>query len=286
MTKLKKWLEIKVPVNTEVEDTISNYLFENGSVGCYTSEDILFTYFKKSDWNCVKFQKFKNYLKELSDLGFYVNAQNIKINELEDQDWNVRWKESLKPIFVLPDLIIKPTWSHFTPPKNVLVIEINPQMAFGSGYHDTTQLMLKLMKSFIHPEQRILDIGTGSGILAITAVKLNASKVFACDIDPVAVSTAKMNVSINAVSQNIYLFTGTIDCFANASFDVILININRKEIFKILTGIRDFLNPDGCLILSGLLINEEEILLKTLNNLNFSPLTISRQNEWLGLVIT
>lgn len=285
MVKSLKWLQIKIPVNSETEDAISNYLFENDSVGCYVSEHILYAYFKIHDWNHIKTKNLNNYLNELSELGFHIDLQRLEISEIEDEDWNARWKKSLKPIFILPDLIIKPTWIRFSPPENALVIEIDPQMAFGTGSHATTQLMLTLMKSYIRPNQRVLDIGTGSGILAIAAVKLYVSTVIAFDIDPVATSTAKINASLNNVSQQVHLFTGAIDCLARGAFDLILANINRQEITKLLPVIPNLLNPEGYLILSGILIDEEDLILKTLNNFNLNTLTISRKNEWLGLVV-
>ena len=284
MLKSNKWVEIKITENPELGEAVSNYLFENGSVGCYTKEDTLFAYFKSGDWSPDKFQKFKFYLNELSDLGFLVNTKNVEVTELEDQDWNARWKKSLKPIFILPDIIVKPTWVRFAPPKDATIIEIDPQMAFGSGAHATTQLMLKLMKSCINHNQKILDIGTGSGILSIAAAKLGVSKIFACDIDPVAVFTAKVNASINKVSQKINLCTGTIDCFTNYSFDIILANINRKTILNLLPEISKLLNPSGSLILSGILIDEEHIILKALNNLKFITLIKKQQDEWSGLI--
>jgi len=284
MLKSKKWVEIKISINPDIEEAVSNYLFENGSVGCYTNGSTLFAYYKSSDWSPDKFQKFEFYLNELSELGFLVNKRNVEVTELEDQDWNAHWRKSLKPIFILPDIIVKPTWVHFAPPKDATIIEIDPQMAFGSGVHATTQLMLKLMKSYVNHNQKILDIGTGSGILSIAAAKLGVSTIFACDIDPIAVFTAKANASINNVSQKINLCAGTIDCFTNYSFDVILANINRKAILNLLSETSKLLNPGGSLILSGILIEEEHIILKALNNLKFITLIKKQQDEWSGIV--
>jgi len=284
-SKLNKWVEINIPVFHDVEEAVSNFLFENGCKGCYADEGILHAYFEQSNWDLQAADRFKNYLRELNNLGFDIDLQKLHTRFFEDQDWNAIWKSSLKPIQITPDLIIKPTWVKEQMPEHATIIEIDPQMAFGSGSHATTQLVVKLMQNYLQPKQQILDVGTGSGILAITAAKWNVKTIYACDVDPIAVFTASHNAQVNRVADNILLFTGTVDCLRQVQFDIILANINRLEITRLLPDFVSLLKPDGKIIISGVLSQEEQNVLSVLNNLSFRALIIERMDEWLGLVI-
>jgi ribosomal protein L11 methyltransferase len=281
---LNTWIELKIPIDPDIEDAVSNFLFEIGSSGNYQIENTLHAYFTLKNWNDEKDQFLKNYLEELSQLGFHINKSKIQYKEIKDQDWNALWKKSLTPIYIDNDLIIKPSWTELNTATNTLVIEIDPQMAFGTGVHATTQLMLKLLKSYVKPYQKVLDIGTGSGILAITAAKMGTYPTFAFDIDPVATLTAKQNILKNNTSKNTFLFSGTIDSIIDYKFDLILANINRTIILKMLESIVNMLNADGLAVFSGILNSEQKIIFEALKHNNFTILRYLQQDEWLGIV--
>jgi len=281
----KIWYGIKISITPETEEAITNFLFEIGGVGCSVMDDVLMAYFAEKDWDDHQYQRLSNYLQELSDLGFDIDRQKIEVTEIPEKDWHAAWKKSLTPIFVSPNIIIKPTFIELPPSEKALVIEIDPQMAFGSGAHATTQLMLRLMQTHVQSCQSVLDIGTGSGILAIAAVKLWDSEVIACDIDPIAAVTARENAHANNTAQRSTIFTGTIDCLVRKRFDLILANITRSEIVKLIPLMVDRLTPGGTIILSGILVEEEDKLLRFLNNFHFRSFTNLQQDEWLGIVI-
>ncbi|MBD3290830.1 50S ribosomal protein L11 methyltransferase [candidate division KSB1 bacterium] len=285
MVTPRKWTEIRIRTTPETEDIISNFLFEIGCTGCQSDEDGLKAYFDESVSSFKIVEKLKAYLSELSKLGFDVSGHDIDVEILNNRDWNAEWKKTLKPIHVFPDVIIKPSWIELTPPENALIIKMDPKMAFGTGTHATTQLMMKLMRSKVERAKRVLDIGTGSGILSILAVQLFHCRVVAFDIDPIAVSTAKENFIENEVIDSVQLFAGTIDSLKKSRFDVILANINRIEIEKLVPGFKELINPGGVVILSGILTEEEELILKSLNRLNYNSKMKSIQEEWLGLAL-
>ncbi len=279
------WIEISLSIDSILEEVISDYLFELGSVGSYTSDRTLYAYFREQEWTPLKLAELQTHVNQLPEFGFQVASSRIGVNYVAEKDWNEIWKRNLRPIFVLPDLIIKPSWAEFTPPEKALVIEIDPQMAFGTGAHATTQLVLRLLKKYLHPQSEILDIGTGSGILAIAAAKMTGSRVFAFDNDPIAVSTARSNVQNNSAISHVYLFTGTIRCIRNKTFDLILANINRNVIAELLPSMLTLLREKGILVLSGIMDIELDRLFEQFKELNLTILLQEQQDEWMGLAL-
>lgn len=280
----QNWIAVKIATTEDAEETISSFLIENGSVGCSIENDVLIAYFDESQWTATLNQRITDFLIKLREAGFRIPKGNVVGKKFINRDWNAEWKRSLKPIYVGPDLIIKPSWTELKDTdENALVVELDPQMAFGAGSHATTQLMLRLIRSQLDDPKRILDIGTGSGILAITAAKLFRCQVVANDIDPSAVETARENARKNHVAERIHLFTGTIDSLIVTQFDAILANINRTEIEKIFPFVPQLLKVDGILLLSGILIEEEKIINELLNKINFKALLFVKQDEWLGI---
>jgi ribosomal protein L11 methyltransferase len=273
-------------VTFETEDAITNFLFELGAVGCYDREDVLYAYFLKSDWGKGKKDRIRLYLHQLAELHFPVQLDKVQIKEIENQDWNAQWKQSLKPIEIGDKIVIKPSWINLKSSSSKKIIEIDPQMAFGTGVHDTTQLMLKLLVDHVGNPARIMDIGTGTGVLAIAAAKFSNAMVLAFDNDPVATSTAQENCIKNKVSDRIHIFCGTIDAVKNVPFDLILANINRTIIIESLSKIFRCLSHTGMAIFSGILIEEKKQVVEFVEKLGFKIVKELEQGEWAGLVVS
>jgi ribosomal protein L11 methyltransferase len=285
INQTKYWIEVSVPVTNETEDAITNFLFELGAQGCFNQEDILRAYFSNSDWNEQKKDQFQFYLQQLADLQFPAQPDKIEIKTVEDRDWNLLWKQSVEPIDIGGKIYIKPSWIHIEPPSSKEVIEIDPQMAFGTGCHATTQLILKLLIEHIGTPARIMDMGTGSGILAIAAARLSPAQIIAFDNDPIATTTARQNCIKNQVSGKIHIFCGTIDAVKDIPFDLILANINRSIIFESLSKIYRCLSNTGLAIFSGIFIDEKKQIIENIENNNFKIIKEMQQEEWLGLVV-
>jgi ribosomal protein L11 methyltransferase len=273
-------------VTFETEDAITNFLFESGAVGCYNQEDVLYAYFLESNWGEGKNNQIRLYLHQLAELRFPVQLEKVQIKEIEIQDWNAQWKQSLKPIEIGDKIVIKPSWIELKSSSSKKVIEIDPQMAFGTGVHDTTQLMLKLLVDHIGNPARIMDMGTGTGVLAIAAAKFSTAIVLAFDNNPVAASTAQENCIKNKVSDRIHIFCGTIDAVKNVPFNLILANINRTIIIESLFKIFRCLSHTGMAIFSGILIEEKKQVVKIVEKLGFKIVKELEQGEWAGIVVS
>lgn len=241
-------------------------------------------YFSEADWSDRKNQQLQAYLHEIGELDFPIRSNEVRVQIIENQDWNALWKQSIKPIEIESKIFIKPTWFSIVPSSDRIVIEIEPQMAFGTGTHETTQLVLKLLLTHLGSAARILDMGTGTGILAIAAAKLSRSRIIAFDNDPIAVTTAQQNSINNQVQNRIALWCGTLDAIRDARFDLILANINRSIIVASLPKIYACLTSIGRVIFSGILETEKQRVVTELELQNFCLVDQQQQGEWVGLV--
>jgi len=222
--------------------------------------------------------------KDLFKIGWEIATSPYK-----EEDWSLKWKRGLRPIRVSyggSSVIVKPTWKAVKTSKGDLVIEIDPGMAFGTGGHPTTKMCLKAILKILKENGRaasigLLDIGTGTGVLAIAAKKLKVKKVMAVDIDPVALKVARANARLNGVNISI---SGTPVEKLKGSYQVVVSNILANELTRLSVHIAARVARDGFLILSGILKNEAEVLLKTYASLGLRHLKTYSSGEWAALV--
>jgi ribosomal protein L11 methyltransferase len=181
-----------------------------------------------------------------------------------DEDWAVEWKRGLRPRRVSPRIVVKPTWTTWEPAEGEIVIDIDPQMAFGTGEHATTRGCLRLLDASLRPGDRVLDVGSGSGILSIAAARLGAASVVAVEPDPDANLNARENLQRGGVGERVRLIEGLADrdlLLPLAPFDVVAANILSGVIRPLLPTFREVLAPGGRLVVSGNLDRERDAVL-------------------------
>ena len=282
---MKQWLVLSLKASSDTAEAICNYLFEIGSTGVQDKDGVIEAYFSDAfDANELKAQVEK-YLASLQELGGTVFPDSLSISTLDDRDWNAEWKQSYHSIRITDNILIKPSWEQAPPDTDAVVIEIDPEMAFGTGTHESTRLVLKLLEKNIRPNAAVLDVGTGTGILAIASLKLGARRVYAFDIDPLAVETAKKNALKNKVGNNLLLYAGTIDSIGQRVFDIILANVNRIEIDKMLNHFYRLASDKSKIIISGILAEEDELLRTRIKETNLTIESILSEGEWLAYLL-
>ena len=214
------------------------------------------------------------------DLGtLQIDTVNVK-----DEDWSEVWKQFYKPFRAGKSLVVKPTWEPYAPKPGDRVIEIDPGMAFGSGTHETTGMCLELLEEAVHGGERVIDVGTGSGILAIGAALLGAKDVLAIDIDPTAVKVARENVAHNHLEQTVTTLEGNLLEKVDAQCEVCVANIIADVICMFAAPLNDHIVPGGLFICSGIIKEREQDVTDALLAAHYTILDIRRKGEWVAMI--
>ncbi len=212
------------------------------------------------------------------------NGFSVAVRGANDSEWKDNWKQFAKIVKITDELVIKPAWLDYTPNPGEKVLELDSGAAFGTGTHETTQACAKLICKYKSEHTKLLDIGTGSGILAIIGGMLGAKEIVATDIDPVAVETAKINIEKNGYSQICDVRCGDLlECIKDEKFDMITANIIVDVLLILLKDVKQFLHSDGVLILSGILEERCHEILESAEANGFTLVEKMQENDWCGL---
>jgi len=247
--------------------------FEDGS------ENILIAYIPAKNFDDYKREKIERILFH------YGNDTRILSEEIiQPQNWNKNWEQSIKPQ-TIGKFYVRPTWAEKYKSNEHIELLIDPKMAFGTGYHATTRLILEWLPEVIKHEETVLDAGTGTGILAIAALKLGAASAFGFDIDEWSEDNAKENMLLNHV-QNFEVKLGSIETIpGETEYDVILANINRNALIDLVPELNKHLKPGGKLLLSGLLAEDSSKMLDVINHELLTHVATRQQDEWIAMLL-
>ena len=205
------------------------------------------------------------------------------VRELAEEDWAEAWKKYYTILHIGKHLVIKPSWLAYAPRADDIIIELDPGMAFGTGLHPTTRLCMIALEQYQTGAPRVLDVGTGSGILSITSAKLGAREILACDTDAVAVETATRNVAINRVEQIVRVEHRSIDESCNHG-DLICINILAEVIVELAPALAAAMNVQGIIIASGILDFKADDAADALNAVGIAIVEKKQEEDWVAIV--
>ncbi len=251
-------------------------------------EAFLSFYMEESEDEALKLKEIREGLIELKNFTD-VGECSIEKEVTEDKDWLNNWKQYFKS-FTVDDIVIKPTWEEIKDEyKGKLLIEIDPGIAFGTGMHETTQLCIRQLKKYVKNNTNILDVGCGSGILSIAALKLGAKSAVGIDIDENAVTASYENLKVNKLSEeSCRVYSGNIlenkelrDRAGYERYDIVVANILADVLMPLSDIAHEHLKKGGYFITSGIIdTKEEEVVKKIEANPRFEIVEVTRQNEW------
>jgi ribosomal protein L11 methyltransferase len=278
---MKKFFSYKIytqPFNVEL---LSGILWDFDITGLLEDDDHVTIFI--SEKSITTENHFTDSLKKLK-YEMLIDSFSIKKELLEDKNWNELWEKSREVIRVSERIIIKPSFIKYDANKNEIVITIDPKMSFGTGEHQSTKLVLRLLEKYIREEMKVLDVGSGTGILSIAAIKLGASNSVAVDYDETCFENCKENVTINNVENEIEIVTGEIDSVKENNFDIIVANIQKSVLIEIAEKIKMKTHQNGIVILAGLLNEDETAVHNIYSKLGYKRIDKLSQDEWIALV--
>ena len=259
------------PVEDWAEDAISRA--ERNAVIAYLPED------SQLEIRCRTLEKKLSYLKERSSL-----ISRVSYKKRDDEDWAHAWKAYFWPRKIGRHLVVKPTWREYTPESDEIVIELDPGMAFGTGTHPTTSLCATLIEKYLKKGDHFLDVGTGSGILMITAARLGADRVCGIDKDETAVKIAAANLKLNSIQPRKFQVTAAnLVEETRDTYDMIAANIFTHIILDLLTDIKRVLNPGGMFICSGIIDKNTDQVTAALRDIGFETVEIAAEEGWVAI---
>jgi ribosomal protein L11 methyltransferase len=241
---------------------------ENLYSGIYDTDIQSHIYFKNPNRKAVE--------KIISN---YSNINNLVWSEVTNKDWNENWRPFFKNLNIDNKVLVIPSWGSDIQDENKIILKIEPGMAFGTGHHETTSMMISALLKYYDDGASILDVGTGSGILAILAQKLGAGRINAIDNDADIKNNFIDNMKLNNVSTKLNIM----DCLKREDFnyDIVLANINFPVLEQF---VLKFSSTNNLLILSGILISDIDKIKKHINHRNFELIEVIKQNEWACLI--
>ncbi|MGB3224516.1 MAG: 50S ribosomal protein L11 methyltransferase [Desulforhopalus sp.] len=290
-----KWLKITIKTDPLLVEPISDFLEGVIEAGVETGarDELLYGtvngYLQKSNLDQTEIDRIlsqvSSYLAELAVI-FGVSEPILSSTMIEEEDWGKNWKEHFKPFAIVPGLVIAPTWEEYQPTAGEAVITMDPGMAFGTGHHATTSLSLNFLRETLADSDgslRVLDVGTGTGILGMAAVLFGAGEVLGIDNDPEAVSAAEENVHRNSLQDRMQISLAPLDSLEEP-YEIVVANIVHDVLIGMADDLTRLTADGGTLILSGILAGDQvENITNVFKAKEFRLSGQGNRDEWSAL---
>ncbi len=277
----RKHVKLRLRIPPDQQDLAADDLLDFGFEGFEMKGDEIEAWIPEMKFT----EDVKDRLKKWLQMQSEGNRKVLGEESVQERNWNEEWEKTITPMSV-GRFFIHPTWSAGTAPPESIPLVIDPKMAFGTGYHETTRLLLRLLPEHVRHGNRILDMGTGTGILAIAALQLGGGEATGIDIDPWCYDNALENARLNGVSDRLDIRIGSTEQIpADARFDLILANINRNILLDLSETLAGHLGPGGILMLSGIMKEDVDAISTNSHYAAMDRVDKLGENEWRALVL-
>lgn len=311
-----KWNKFQLETTTEAEDIVISMLYDLGVEGAQIEDKVPLTDLDKEqmfvdilpetepddgiaylsfylDVDEDKEKILSDIRRELEEMSAYINVGtgNIEESQTEDIDWVNNWKKYFHQFYV-DDVLIIPSWEEVkTEDSDKMVIHIDPGTAFGTGMHETTQLCIRQIRKHVTPETKILDVGCGSGILGMLALKFGAKYSVGTDLDPCAIDATHENMEVNGIAKDQYeIMIGNIiddkeiqDKVGYECYDIVAANILAPVLVELTPVIVNQMKKGGIYITSGIIDDKEELVVEAVKKAGLEVLEVTYQGEWVSV---
>ncbi|MFC0473448.1 50S ribosomal protein L11 methyltransferase [Halalkalibacter kiskunsagensis] len=306
-----KWSEFSIHTTEEAVEPVCNILHEAGASGVviedpmdlvrewgdrfgeiyqlspddYPEEGVIIkAYFPVNSFLAETIDEIKESINGLLMYDIDLGNNKVQIAEVHEEEWATAWKKYYKPVKVSSSITITPTWEEYEPTEDETIIELDPGMAFGTGTHPTTVLCIQALDKVIQGGEKIVDVGTGSGVLSIAAAKLGAKSTLALDLDYVAVESATQNVLLNRVEDVVSVKQNNLLEDIEGPYDIVVANILAEVIVRFVQDAAAVLKPNGTYITSGIIKRKKQEVKDALVAGGFIIDEIVEMDDWVAII--
>lgn len=273
------YIRIYIAIADEFQELLIAELFDMDFEGFEEEEDRIIASIAAKNFDDYKREEIERILLHYGD-DAYIEREEI----VAPQNWNANWEQSIEPQ-TIGRFYVRPTWGEAYHGEEFIELLIDPKMAFGTGYHATTRLLLEWIPEVVKGNEEVLDAGTGTGILAIAALKAGAEQAFGFDIDEWSEDNARENMALNNIDK-FEVKLGSIETIpSEKEYDLILANINRNALMELIPELNKHLKPGGKLLLSGLLEADEPTILEITDKQLLTHVATRQQQEWIAILL-
>lgn len=277
---MKAYLRISISATEAQQEMLLPTMIELGCQGFEQTETSLICYINHEQID-NELDRFK---EELQNLIRHISANAvIDMKTINEVNWNAEWEKTIQSIEIGKRFVVKPSWSEYSNTKNRIILHIDPKMSFGTGYHETTRLSLQLLELFLMKNDDVLDVGTGTGILAIAAIKLGARSSVGIDNDDWSIENAQENIQLNDVTSRIQINKKELPEFDDEAFDMITANLTLNTNIEMMKDFYRLLKHKGMIVLSGLLVIDQPKMEEQLTKHSFEIKERLFENEWIAI---
>ncbi len=279
--EMKNYLEFKVVTTPFLSDVLSGLVWELNILGLVEKEELLIVYAAENSGVTVEsFRKLLNALKAEN----LIEKYSVRAANLAGKNWNEEWEKKIEVIKVSDKVVVKPSFRTYRKTNNEIVIEIDPKMSFGTGEHETTRLVIKLLEKHLKKDDKILDVGSGTAILSICSVMLGAKKAVAVDNNEWCYLNGIENVERNGVKESVRVILGEVNDVEEKDFDISVANINKNVLKEIKSALISKTVEGGKIILSGILTSDSLEIIEYYTDGNLKKSDSLTEGEWTALV--
>lgn len=276
-----QWIDVCIQENLDAGELLSR--LDDASVqGAWEDQGVVHVYWPEAQWSDERLVSLRLVLADLAPLRGEVP---VSVKQVPFQDWNEAWARSVQPLRI-GRLVVRPSWEPVTVEVNDIEIVLDPKQAFGTGHHATTRMMLMWLQQDIHGGERVLDIGSGSAILAMAAVKLGAASAVGVEIDPVAVDCAREYVAQNGLNDQIDILCGTLADLPlerQPVADCVLANLDRQTVLNLADDLAGLAMQGARLMVSGILLEQQVEIIDHLSGLGLLCIERCEEEGWVAM---
>ncbi|MED3571569.1 50S ribosomal protein L11 methyltransferase [Cytobacillus praedii] len=307
-----KWSEISIHTTNEAVEPISNILHEAGASGVviedpfelikerrdqfgeiyqlnpddYPEEGVIIkAYLPENSFLAENVEEIKEAINNLVLYNIDIGKNDVSISEVNEEEWATAWKKYYHPVKISERFTIVPTWEDYTPvSSDELIIELDPGMAFGTGTHPTTVMCIQALERTVNAGDKVVDVGTGSGVLSIAAAMLGAEKVTALDLDEVAVNSARLNIELNKVHHAVDVKQNNLLDGVEPGADIVVANILAEVILRFTDDVSSTVKQDGYFIASGIIQPKKQEVKEAMIDAGFEIAETLQMEDWVAII--